>query len=156
MISIVLKWLYLLKSTQGIQQMSNSIKIKATFQDLNAAIDAAKSAGNDIFGGYENNIASQKRCDKQCGVTEYYLTEKNDIIYIAVFGKRKCLNKVQLHSCINNADLRVAQQFDDTFSIVPLLYVDKSNRELIKDVENAELLLVDPYTAAELTSELAA
>lgn len=136
--------------------MSNSIKIKATFQDLNAAIDAAKAAGNDIFGGYENNIASQKRCDKQCGVTEYYLTEKKDILYIAVFGKRKCLNKVKLGSCLNNAALRVAQQFDDTFSILPLLYVDKSDRELIKDVANAELLLVDQYLAAELTSELAA
>ena len=136
--------------------MSNSIKIKATFQDLNAAIDAAKSAGNDIFGGYENNIASQKRYDKRCGVTEYYLTEKNDILYIAVFGKRKCLNKVELGSCLNSAALRVAQQFDDTFSIVPLLYVDKSDRELIKDVENAELLLVDQYTAAELTSDSAA
>jgi hypothetical protein len=150
------KLLYLLKATTGIQQMSNSIKIKATFQDLNAAIDAAKAAGNDIFGGYENNIASQKRCDKQCGVTEYYLTEKNDILYIAVFGKRKCLNKVELGSCLNNSALRVAQQFDDTFSIVPLLYVDKSDRELIKDVVNAELLLVDQYTAAELTSDSAA
>ncbi len=52
--------------------------------------------------------------------------------------------------------LLICSKFDDTFSIVPLLYVDKSDRELIKDVENAELLLVDPYTAAELTSELAA
>tara|TARA_R110000782_G_C14528264_1_gene382000 strand:- start:53 stop:568 length:516 start_codon:yes stop_codon:yes gene_type:complete len=133
--------------------MSNSIKIKATFQDLNSAIDAAKAAGNDIFGGFENNIADHRRSDKRCGVTEYFLTEKNHIIYVAVFGKRKCLNMVSLHSSIDNADLKVAQQHDDAFSIVPLLCVAKSNHEVIKAIENAELLLIDQDTAAKITSD---
>tara|TARA_R110000796_G_C14200360_1_gene391801 strand:+ start:49 stop:459 length:411 start_codon:yes stop_codon:yes gene_type:complete len=136
--------------------MSNSIQIKKTFTDLDAALEAAKTAGNWIFEGYENNIASHKLSDKRCGVTEYYLTEKNDILYIAEFEGRRCLNKVKLGCSLNNAAIAVAHQLDEGFSVIPNFLISKSDRQTIKEACEAKLLLVDQSLAAELTSELAA
>jgi hypothetical protein len=132
--------------------MNNSIKIKETLTDLDAALAAAKEAGNWIFKGYENNIASEKRSNKRLGVTEYFLTENADILYVVTFDGRKCLNKVQLGCGLNNAPLAVAHQFDESFAIVPDFLISKSSTNTIKELCAIGLLLVDQSLAAELSA----
>jgi hypothetical protein len=131
---------------------SKLIKITETFTDLDSALAAAKLAGNWIFEGYENNIASRRASDKRCGVIEYHLTDKADILYIAEFDTRKCLNKVQLTIGLNNSALAVAHRLNEGFKMVPKLLISKSDYVGIKRACSMGMLLVDQSVAYELSN----
>ena len=129
--------------------MNTQITVKETFDNLDSAIEAAKQAGNDIFAGYTNCIAQHRNSDKRCGVTEYHLTENNEILYVASIGKRKCLNKVQLHCSLDNAPLRLAKRNEDGFFIAEGITIAKSSKDTISEALGLGWILMNSYLASQ-------
>ena len=82
--------------------------ITQTVSTLEEAIAAAKELGNDIFDGYNNDIARQQRINASMGVKEYHLTEDGDIFYICFSAGQKILNKVSLGATLTSASLCLA------------------------------------------------
>jgi hypothetical protein len=94
--------------------------ITQTVSTLEEAIAAAKELGNDIFSGYTNEIASQKRVNAILSVKEYHLTEDGDIFYICSSAGQKILNKVSLGATLTSAPLCLANYYEgDGFLFLP-------------------------------------
>lgn len=108
----------------------NSINITATYTDLDSAIEAAKAAGNDIFAGFENEIALEKSVAKRAGIKEWFLTESGEILSVIEFDGQRIVNNVTLHSTINDGRLYVCEiAGDGKIEIDFEKAVPKSNKE---------------------------
>jgi hypothetical protein len=132
----------------------NYKSITATYANLDDAIAAAKANGNDIYEGYENCIASEKRVNQRLNVTEYYLTDDNEILFVAHFDGERVLNRVSVHSTISAGNLTVGTLDETILMFRTDGVVNKSDRKSRRKIcsENPALILIDESLAHKLAA----
>jgi hypothetical protein len=127
------------------------LTIEERYTDIDSAIAAAKANGNDIFGGYENNIPQAKRVNESLGVNEYLLADDGQVYFIASFDGQRVLNKLSLGASISDGSLCPAVFTDRTLSVRTDPCVHKSNKAGRREVcKNENIILVDERLAAEI------
>jgi len=121
------------------------------FDNIEDAIQAAAEAGNDIFGGYENNIPNTKRVNESLGVDEYLLTESGTVLFIAKFDEQQVLNKLSLHASISDGVLHGAVWEGDQLRVATDAgCVHKSDKKGRRALGRQGIIFVGPSLAAEL------
>jgi hypothetical protein len=122
--------------------------ITQTVSTLEEAIAAAKELGNDIFSGYTNEIASQKRANASLAVTEYHLTADGDILYVCSAAGEKMLNKVSLGATLTSAPLCLVNYIEgEGFFFCVETKVAKGDREARRKACKLGFILASPALA---------
>ena len=122
-------------------------KIVNTVKTLSEAIEAAKEMGNDIFAGYTNSIAMNRRINDKMGVTEYMIMDTAEIFYVVNYRGEKLLNKTALGSSLTSGPLICARQINDEIVFITSANVDKSDQKARRATCDEGFFLTDPSMA---------
>lgn len=125
--------------------------ITNTFNTLDSALEGAKTAGNDIFSGYENEIRYLRSSVKTLGINQFLLTDTGLLLMIVEFQGQRSLSEVTLHTSVSADDLALAVIDDNQIIAYPDSLISKSNKKSRK--EASELFyLIDQGLASKLAA----
>ena len=106
--------------------MINIIKTTDNYADANTI--AKEITGYGIFDGFQGEdkmIAGHR----ELGVSEYYVTDAGDVLYIVKHNGQRILNKVTIHSTLSAGNLGVGLIEDDNMMMLTNLVIDKGDSE---------------------------